>query len=156
MGNIRFVLLNDLLRGCVFFLFCQMNMVRISWEMQLFKDIFSASQMHLVFFHLKLGVQGKNICKVWVALTCRTDLHAACYRYFFLVMYDPSCKIGICLVPSTCELCVVYTWYSWLFTLICIRIAHYTKWLEFHNTDVWCMMMPVCILDLITEWTNEL
>ena len=141
----------------MFFLFCQMNMVRISWEIQLFKDIFSASQMHLVFFFLllKLGVQGKNICRVCeLHLTCRTDLHAACYRYFFLVMYDARLASALCF--STCELCVVYTWYSWLFTLICIRIAHNTKWLDFHNTDVWCMMMPVCILDWITDWTNEL
>lgn len=129
--------------------------------MQLFKDIFSASQMHLVFFffHLKLGVQGKNICKVWVALTCGTDLHAACYRYFFLVMYDPSCKIGICLVPSTCELCDVYTWYSWLFTLICIRIAHSTNKVT-GISQHWCLMHDdgglICILDWITKRTNEL
>ena len=41
--------------------------------------------MHLVFFFLllKLGVQGKNIAECELHLTCRTDLHAACYRFFF-------------------------------------------------------------------------
>ena len=68
LENIRFVLLNDLLGGYVFLILSNEH-GRIRWEIQLFKDIFSASQMHLVFFFLplKLGVQGKNICRVWVA-----------------------------------------------------------------------------------------